>query len=519
MKEKKSEKKGVERRDFLKGLATVPFLGYFAFAFKDNIKRELAGKSKDYREILKIGEIEAPKEKMLPSSEGSRRIRLGLVGHGWRGEQLLGTLGFSHPDVIKRNRTSNGFTDRFKQRLELEPLNVEITGICDTFSIHAERGAEITVNDIFQLDNPVKIKPAKIYPTYREMIASPEIDAIIIATPDHTHAQIAIDAAKAGKHVYLEKPMTHSIEEAVSLRDTIRSTGMIFQLGHENRQQMSFKIARELYLKGVLGDVSMVQTYTNRNSRDGAWIRKRKFDHLGNENNINWKEFLGTASWHEFDLKRYFNWHRYSDYGTSVTGNDFSHKYDCVNQVLDLGIPESVVALGGQYYYKGHGDMPDVINAIFSYPERGLTMTYDGTLKNGIYKQSHILGSEATMDIDRAIMLYKDDYSKRYKDLSNDSTDPMYYYEPNADIHAVSSATSLSYMKGGYGSTFIDGKIIDATYLHIREWLNAIRGHGKTSSNIDTGFEEAVTFNLANLALDHQKIVRWDKDKERAIIG
>ena len=361
-------------------------------------------------------------------------------------------------------------------------------------------------------------RPAKVFPTYREMIASDEIDAVIIATPDHTHARIAIDAAKAGKHVYLEKPMTHTIEEALELREVIKSTGVIFQLGHENRQQMSFKIANELYRKGALGVVSLVQTYTNKNDLNGAWIRTREFDHLGNPDTINWEEFLGKAPWVEFDPKRYFNWQRYSDYGTGVTGNDFTHKYDCVNQVLELGIPDTVVALGGQYYYKGHGDMPDLFSAIFTYPERGLTMTYDSTLKSGIYRQSHILGSEVTMDIDNAIMMYKDTYSERYKEHAISSDDPMYYYEPCADVDAISSATAKTYLKSGYGPTYIDGKVIDATFLHLKEWIDAIRGFGTTSCGIDVGFEEAVTFNLANLAYEHRRPVHWDKVNEKVII-
>ncbi len=281
---------------------------------------------------------------------------------------------------------------------------------------------------------------------------------------------------------------------------------------------MSFKIANELYRKGALGVVSLVQTYTNKNDLNGAWIRTREFDHLGNPDTINWKEFLGKAPWVEFDPKRYFNWQRYSDYGTGVTGNDFTHKYDCVNQVLELGIPDTVVALGGQYYYKGHGDMPDLFSAIFTYPERGLTMTYDSTLKSGIYRQSHILGSEVTMDIDNAIMMYKDTYSERYKEHAISSDDPMYYYEPCADVDAISSATAKTYLKSGYGPTYIDGKVIDATFLHLKEWIDAIRGFGTTSCGIDVGFEEAVTFNLANLAYEHRRPVHWDKVNEKVII-
>lgn len=513
------QNKNLIRRDFLKGLATVPFLGYFAFGFKNSLEKQISDDFNDYQKRLKIDELNAPKEKLVPPT-GNRenRIRFGMIGNGWRGQQLLGSFGYYHPDNVKRQMVNGKYSEWFQKQLNMEDLHADFAGVCDTFDIHAQRGVEYS---LFDYKNNVQRKPAKIYPTYREMIADPEIDAIVIATPDHSHAQIAIDAAKAGKHVYLEKPMTHSIEEAVELRKVIKSTGVIFQLGHENRQQMSFKIAREMYQKGVLGTVTNIETYTNRNGLDGAWIRKRQFDHLGTPENINWKEFLGNAPWHEFDLKRYFNWHRYSEYGTSVTGNDFSHKYDCVNQVLDLGIPESVVALGGQYYYKNHGDMPDVFNAIFSYPKRGLTMSYNCTLKNNIYKQSHIQGSEASMDIDRAIMLYKASGSERYKDIQGDPSDPIYYYAPNADteVDGISSATSRVFMKGGYGPTFIDGQVIDATFLHIKEWIDAIRVHGKTSCNIDVGFEEAITYNLANLAYEHKKVVYWDAENEKAIIG
>ena len=336
-----------------------------------------------------------------------------------------------------------------------------------------------------------------------------------IATPDHWHAPIAIAAARAGKHVFLEKPMTHSIEEAIELRNTIKSTGVVFQLGHENRQQMSFRIAKELINKGVLGTVSMIQTHTNRNGLDGAWIRKRKFDDQGSTQNINWKEFLGNTPWHEFDRKRYFNWHRFSEYGTGFIGNDFSHQYDCINQVMRVGIPEKVIALGGQYYYKDCGDMPDVMNAVFSYPKKGLTVTYDGTLKNGIYRENYIMGSEAAMYLDLGIKIFKDDNSERYKDNGMDSSEPLYLYNGGGEVDAVSSATARAYMKGGYGATFIDGKVIDASFLHVKEWIDAIRNQTPTSCNIDEGFDEAVTFNLANLAYVNNKQVFWDPITEK----
>jgi predicted dehydrogenase len=512
----KNQSKKIFRRDFLKGLGALPFLGYFAFNFRENIAREAKIKHKNYLSLLRIEDLEAPRVKLLPSvSSSNNRIRIGLIGNGWRGEQLLQSFGFIHPEQVRDNTVNGKYNEWLINFLGQEDLNVEFAGVCDTFAIHAQRGFEISMNDVHPGGGKGATKPAKIYPTYREMIESKDIDAVVIATPDHWHAPIAIAAAKAGKHVFLEKPMTHSIEEAIELRNIIKSTGVVFQLGHENRQQMSFRIARELIQKGVLGTVSMIQTFTNRNGLYGAWIRKRKFDDLGNIDNINWKEFLGNTPWHEFDPNRYFNWHRYSEYGTGFTGNDFSHQYDCINQVLRVGIPECVVALGGQYYYKNHGDMPDVLNAIFSYPKKGLTLTYDGTLKNGIYRENYIMGSEAAMYLDLGIKIFKDDYSERYKNTEMDSSEPLYLYNGGAEVDAVSSATARAYIKGGYGATYIDGKVIDASFLHVKEWIDAIRNQTKTSCNIDEGFAEAVTFNLANLAYVNNKQVLWDSVTEK----
>jgi predicted dehydrogenase len=442
-----------------------------------------------------------------------------VIGNGWRGEQLLRSFGYVHPDEIKKNTVNGKYTRWLEDFLKEEDINVEFAGVCDTFSLMAQRGVEISMNEIRPGGMKGKSKPAKVYPTYREMIEDKDIDAVVIATPDHWHTRIAIDAANAGKHIFLEKPMTHSVEEAVELKKVIKSNGVVFQLGHENRQQMSFKIARELVQKGVLGNVSLVQAYTNRNGLDGAWIRKRWYYDQGNLNTINWKEFLGNAPWVDFDPKRYFNWQRYSDYGTGATGNNFSHQYDCINQVLDIGIPETVVALGGQYYYKDHGDMPDVLSAAFNYPHKNLAMTYDCTLKNGIYRENYILGSEAAMLVDLGIKIFKDDYSEKYKDIKLDSSTPLYVYNPNTGADAVSSATSQAYFKGGYGSTYIDGKVLDATFLHIKEWVDAIRNQGKTSCNIDVGFEEAVTYNLANLSYTHNGKVSWDRVNEKAILS
>lgn len=510
----------LHRRDFLKGAIAIPFLGAFALGAGKNIKNQVKSNTIDYNARLNVDGLNALREKLTPpTGKDGKKIRLGLVGNGWQGEKLLQKLGYLHPDELEKH-TKNGVESQWLQNIRAqEDFNVEVTGICDVFEVHSKRGIEITKNCVLP-GNKNQREPAKLYESYRDMIRDKNLDAIIIATPDFTHAPIAIEAANAGLHIYIEKPMAHSIEDAIELKKTIKQTGVVLQVGHQNRQQMSYKVSREIYQRGLLGDVTQVETFTNRNTIFGAWIRNDAFDHkLGNKDNINWGEYLYNRPWEEFDLKRFFSWQRYSEYGTWSAGNDFAHWYDSVNQILDLGIPESVVAIGGQYYYKTHGDMPDVFNAVFNYPERGLSMTYDATLKNGNFRQSRILGSEANLDIDSAVRMFKDRNSELYKSVRLPSDDHLYYYEPQMDIDAISTATSRVYFKGGYGPTYIDGRIIDVTFLQVKEWIDAIRGVGQPSCGIDKGFEESVTFNMANLAYVHKKIVTWDNVNERVIIG
>jgi len=507
-----------QRRDFLKGLATLPVLCYFGFSVKDSIGSELGKKEANNLEDLGIKSLDAPRIKLVPSQNyGTNKIRVGLVGNGWRGPDLMRALGYAHPEWIKKNTKDGKYNEEIVSYLEQEDLNVEFAAVCDTFTKRAVQGVETSMNEIRPGKNQGKAKPAKSYPTYREMIADKEIDAIIIATPDHWHAQMAIDAAKAGKHVYLEKPMTHTIEEAIELRNTVKSSGIVFQLGHQNRQQMSYKIANELVRKNMLGIITQIETYTNRNSDHGAWIRD--IDKLGTLETINWKEFLGKAPYEEFNPDHYFNWQRFNNYGTSVTGNQFTHAYDCVNQIMGLGIPESVVALGGIYHYKDDRQIPDVFNAIFNYPNHKLTLTYDCTLKNNRYRETLIMGADASMLVDLDLKIYKDSTSKRYDAVTIDPSKPLYMYVPDPNIDALSSATSRSYIRMGYGRTLIDGKKLDTTYLHMKEWIDAIRSKGMPSCNIDQGFEESVTFNMANISYEKKRHVSWDTVNEKVVLS
>jgi predicted dehydrogenase len=243
----------MDRRDFIKGVVAVPALGYFAIGAKGNISKQIEMNTIDYYKRLNIDKLDAPLEKLRPATGvKGEKIRIGLIGNGWRGEALLQKFGYLHPDVIEKNMKGGKPSQWLQDIINQEDFNVEVTGICDVFDVHTQRGKEISRNKVLGGLHSSD-KGAEIFPSYRDMVKSDKIDAIVIATPDHTHAVIAMAAANEGKHVYLEKPMAHSIEDAIALRDTIKKSNVVFQLGHQNRQQMSYKVARELFQRGFLG--------------------------------------------------------------------------------------------------------------------------------------------------------------------------------------------------------------------------------------------------------------------------
>jgi len=506
MSKKKHSK--LTRRDVIKSLITLPVLGYFAHRFYIKYITDLVIKIKKQPELLKTISSPVRIPSVYQSSAGDK-IRIGIVGNGMRGPQIYRALGFSERDWAEPQKKSN--TQRIKRFFEQDDLNVEITGVCDTYSPRAEQAAKV-VTTPYRSGNVAASNPPKIYRTYREMLEDDNLDAIVILTPDHWHVEMAIDAARAGKHVYLEKPMCQTAEEAKKLRDVVKQTGITLQVGHQNRQQASYIKGKEIIEKGILGPVSMIETFTNRNSDHGAWIRGIPKE--ANKSNVNWKEFLGDKSWRPFNLDRYFNWQKWFEYGTGPAGNQFTHYYDCVNQVLDLGIPNKVVATGGTYYFTDPRDIPDVMNAAFEYSDKGSTLTYDCTLQNSKTRDITLLGKHAYLELSVDLAIYADRYSEKYSHLREDN-EPIFTYHPRlGKVDAITSATSQYYHERGFGYTYHNGQQIDATYLHMKEWLHCIRNNKQPSCNVDRGFEETVTFYMANVAYLEERTVKWDSKKE-----
>src|SRR5690606_22871860 len=206
---------------------------------------------------------------------------------------------------------------------------IKITGVCDIFDARAENA----VQSFSTSDHKVKR-----YGTHLEMLKSGNVDAVVIATPDHWHAPMAIDALNHGVHVYVEKPMTHNISETYTLRDTVRENPkLVLAVGHQHRQTQSFLTAQDVISKNILGHVSLIQTNTNRNDDNGAW--QYEIHPEASPSTIDWKAFLGSAPETPFNLEHFFRWRKWWAYGSGLSGDLLTHDYDRVNCILKMGIP------------------------------------------------------------------------------------------------------------------------------------------------------------------------------------
>jgi predicted dehydrogenase len=516
----KSEKKNeivqtptFNRRTILKALAGIPVLGVFAFELFEKWTYEREKKNRILRE-LGLGNIQAPA--IMKSSSGAKSdlIRVGIIGFGSRAVSHANGLGYMHSDDVEARKKN----DTLKDWLAQENLNVAITGICDVFDLHAEYGLTTVRNEIRAGGAIPSNLPVKRYRNYQEMLDDKDIDAVMIATPDHHHAPITTAAAKSGKHVYCEKSPAHSEEQLYEMYNTVKNSKIVYQLGHQIPQSVIFQQAKDIIKKDILGKITLVETTTNRNTSDGAWIRhldKNGKPKPGDEKSIDWDQWLGDAPKVPFSLDRYYNWTKFFDYDIGLIGQLFTHEYDSVNQLLRIGIPKSAVSSGGIYYWKDNRDMPDLLHCVFEYPDRELTLLYSATLANSRSRGRVFMGHDASMELGSAISITADGDSTRYKKQIEagfiDPSVPMVSFNPNSGrIDAVTSATEKYYAARGLTTTTINGLQVDITHLHIKEWIDCIRSGNPTSANIERAFEEGVTCLMAHKSYVEKRRIEWD---------
>lgn len=531
------------RRNAIKALATVPILGAMAYGVYKKQKHDST--LRDVSDVFSVSKDDFTIADMQPNG---KQIRLGVIGCGIRGKQLLRAVGFATPKTVQKlidAAKEDSKDTRYKEYLEQEDLNVVLAGVCDIFDTFAEEGIAAGAN-IHKEGIGGKFGAApKRYHTYQEMLAADDIDAVIIATPDHWHSTMAMDAAKAGKHVYVEKPLSWTVPETYMVREVIKQTGIVFQLGHQGRQVASYLKAKEIIDKGLLGSISLIEVCTNRNSPNGAWVYD--IDPTANPQTVDWKQFegndervkeymdymtkqnllkyVGPDERNKFSLERFFRWRCWWDYSTGLSGDLLTHEYDAVNQILGVGIPHSATSSGGVYFFKDGRTVPDVLQTTFEFSDKNFTMLYSATLANGLSRPKMIMGHDAAMEVGNTLTVKVDKDSTRYKEKIKDGIIkpdvPFYTYIPGKSrVDAITSPTELYFAQRGLLYSYLGGKRYDTTYLHLREWLECIRDRNKkTSCDIDAAFEEAITAHMGTRAYLEGHTMYWDKDKEEITRG
>ncbi|GAB4319175.1 MAG: hypothetical protein Kow00127_11310 [Bacteroidales bacterium] len=513
-----SKEKGwsIKRRDLIKGLATLPVLGVVGGGWLVTEKN----KSVKSKETRKLFELSSSNPVFTRRVDQSKKIRLGIIGTGGRGRALLKGAGFLRPEIIDgyiEGAHQNPNDTRYDDFLAQDDLNVEVVALCDIYDLNAERGMRAAANKERKGSSEFAGDMPRRYHTYKELINDPEVDAVIIATPDHWHGTMTIEAARAGKHVYCEKPMTWTVEETYEVRRAVRENGIVFQLGHQNRQIESYHKAEEAYRKGLLGEVHLIEVTTNRNSPTGAWVYP--IEKEAGPHNIDWEQFIGPAPDHPFSLERFFRWRCWWDYSTGLSGDLFTHEYDAVNQILHVGIPDSAVSSGGIYHFRDGRTVPDVLQQTFEFSDKGMTLLYSASLASSRMRGRLIMGSDATLELTEGMTIYIDGGSEKYRDWLENGTlkggEPAYSFVPGLNkADALTSPTEKYFAGRGLLYTYLNGMRVDTTHLHIRDWLNCIRGGGEPQCSIDRGFEEAITAHMGTIAYRENRKVYWDRERE-----
>lgn len=201
---------------------------------------------------------------------------------------------------------------------------------------------------------------------HRELLGRPNVDAVIVATPDHWHARIASDAMLAGKDVYCQKPMVQKVDDGHLVIDTQKKTGRILQVGSQRVSSILYAKTRDLIHSGAIGEVHLIEAFWNRNSPLGAWQYSIPPD--ASQQTIDWDRFLGSAPKRPFEPVRLFRWRNYRDYGTGIAGDLFVHQFSGIHFVMNSIGPQRVVASGGTYFWKDGRDVPDLMMGMYDYP-------------------------------------------------------------------------------------------------------------------------------------------------------
>jgi predicted dehydrogenase len=371
----------------------------------------------------------------------NERISLGLIGTGGRGQSYLGEL----------------------KRI-VEHLPVEVTAVCDLWTLNRDAAAA-KAEEIFG-------HRPRAFQYHEDLLELNDVDAVTIATPDHWHIPILLDALEAGKDAYVEKPLSYTLEEAKQARDAVRRTGRIVQVGTQRRSEGALVAAVEFVRSGRLGKVSMAECCWNDNSP--RW-RRGDLDRL-KEEDVDWKRYLNGREMRPFNPHHYLEWKLYKDFTIGVAGLLGSHMIDVVHWLMDTPYPRSAMTGGGVYIYKDDRTTDDTFTTVFEYPQEFI-LIYTTRLGNSYTPGTVLYGKNGTFFVDK--------------------------------LTATGS--------GGAGPDKIEEDIKierKPSTNHLRNFLECVRSREEPNAPIEVGLSHMVACIMAEESLTRRKRIVWDEEKE-----
>ncbi|MCE5272358.1 Gfo/Idh/MocA family oxidoreductase [bacterium] len=393
-------------------------------------------------------------------------------------------------------------------------------GIRGTLLMEAAAGISgveiVTAADCYKghLDRAVENFPSiQVTGDYKQVLARSDVDAVIIAAPDHWHLPMVQQALAAGKHVYVEKPMTHSWEEGEEFIKAVDKSGKVLQVGSQYMSMGCAQMAADFIKSGKLGQVTMVEGKIHRNSSTGAWYYPIPPD--ASPATIDWKSFLGAAPQHDFDLRRFFQWRLYWDYSGGLPTDLFVHLITATHQLMGVQEPESVVSFGDIYRWKNYREVPDQMTALVKYSE-GFVLKLTSTANNGHPGPAlTFYGTEGTLE-------YNGDSFKFYYEPRSENFEYPTHSWPKATVKQFSQIMNLdeklSPVDGPPAAApveYTSPNDEEDTRAHIRNWVEAIRTGGKPIEDVRFGHHAALVGHMCNISFKAGKMVKWNKQTRK----
>ena len=385
----------------------------------------------------------------------------------------------------------------------IEVPGVKLMAVADCYQGRLDHSRELWGKDIFTTKD------------YREILARKDIDAVLVATPDHWHKTASVDAMKAGKDVYCEKPMIHLYEDGPEFIETAKSTGRILQVGSQRVSSQIYIKAKEVLASGAIGQLNMITARWDRNSSIGAWNYTIPDD--ASTQTCDWPRFLGTAPKIPWNPEHFFQWRKWKAYGSGVAGDLFVHLFSGTHFITGSKGPTRAVASGAQRFWKDGRDVPDVMLGIFDYPE-GFNLSLRVNFVDGGEESEGLIftGSEGTMEIGHKGLTVNHAPREKGPGQSLESfTEGMQA--------RLQKEYEKKYPPEHTGKTYVGEDLYSVppgysdSYDHFYNFFDAVRSRRPVVEDATFGFRAAGAALLANASSERDAVVHWDPEAMKLV--